>query len=108
LVDDILMALAPGVFVAVYLSNYKKMPVIGKVVEVLEEEFTIHYWKGSYAKPWEPHLLKNGREITPWSSDVLPKQSIIICDFHLDSENKLLENTRKYLKRWYQEERART
>ncbi|CAB4023645.1 Hypothetical predicted protein [Paramuricea clavata] len=85
----------------------KKMPVIGKVVEVLEEEFTIHYWKGSYAKPWEPHLLKNGKEITPWS-DVLPKQSIIICDFHLDSENKLLENTRKYLKRWYQEERART
>ncbi|CAB4023294.1 Hypothetical predicted protein, partial [Paramuricea clavata] len=84
LVDDILMALAPGVFVAVYLSNYKKMPVIGKVVEVLEEEFTIHYWKGSYAKPWEPHLLKN------------------------DSENKLLENTRKYLKRWYREERVRT
>lgn len=104
--DNFLAALVPGVLVAVHLINYKKVPVIGKVTEVTGNEFSIHYWKGSYAKSWEPHMVKSERESTPWI-DTLPKASIIICDFHLDDEGKLQENTRKYLKRWYQDQRTR-
>jgi hypothetical protein len=36
--------------VAVNLENYHKVPVIGKVLEKRDNEFTIHYWKGSWNK----------------------------------------------------------
>jgi hypothetical protein len=36
--------------VAVNLENYDKVPVIGKVFEKRDNEFTIHYWKGSWNK----------------------------------------------------------
>ena len=35
--------------VAVLLENYSKdKPWIGKVLSVTDDEFQIHYWKGSY------------------------------------------------------------
>lgn len=52
-------------------------------------------------------MVKRGRESTPWT-DVLPKRSIILCDFELDDNSKLPESSRKYLKRWYREERERS
>ena len=90
----------PGTFVAVNLINCNKIPVIGKVTEVKEDEFSIHYWKGSYNKAWTPHMVKSGRKSVPWV-DHLPKQSVIMCHFQLDEQNKLQQNTRKYLKAWY-------
>ena len=38
------------IFVAVHLSNCEEEPVIGVIKEVTEEQFTIHYWKGSPRK----------------------------------------------------------
>ena len=98
--DNYLEALKPDVLVAVYISNYKKKPVIGKVTEVCDTDFTLNYWKGTYSTQWQPHLVKGKDGLVPWS-DRLPKDSIIMCAFELDSKNHLLENTRKYLKRWY-------
>ena len=95
-----------GIFVAVHISNCRKVPVIGKVVELYEDEFKIHYWKGAYSKAWVQNLVKRGKESIPWT-DVLPKQSIILCGFELDDECKLPENSRKYLKRWYRQESER-
>jgi len=46
--DDVLERLQVGCFVAVYLENYDKAPAIGNVVSVEEDNFQIHYWKGSY------------------------------------------------------------
>lgn len=90
----------PGTFVTVHLINCVKVPVIGKITQVKENEFSIHYWKGSYNKAWAPHMVKSGRKHVPWV-DNLPKQSVIICRFQLDKHNKLQQNTRKYLKAWY-------
>ena len=99
-------ALCPGVFVAVYISNYKKRPVIGKVVEVGENNFTLNYWKGTYSTPWCPHTVKSRQGEVSWK-DTLPKQSIILCAFELDENNKLHENARKFIKHWYREEAKR-
>ena len=97
--DDYLRDLRAGVFVAVNISNYKKFPVIGKVIHVHEKKFEIEYWQGSYNKPWYPHLITRNKKKVAWS-DTLPKQSIILCNFLLDDNGKLQENTRKFLKRW--------
>ena len=84
-------ALIPGVFVAVSLSNHRKVPVIGKVVEVLENKFGIHYSKGCHAcKILRTALVKYSRVTVPWT-DGLPKHSIIVCDFHFDNQSKLSE-----------------
>ena len=88
---------------AVYLSNCKKRPVIGKVTEVCEENAKLDYWKGSYSTAWQPHMVKGKHGLTPWT-DEIPKISIIMCAFELDDKNHLLENTRKYLKKWYREQ----
>ena len=105
--DNYLEALSPGVFVAVYISNYKKKPVIGKVTEVCDIDFKLDYWKGAYNTAWQPLTVKSkeGQNI-PWN-DTLPKQSVIVCSFELDENNHLFENTRKFIKRWYREEAKR-
>ena len=89
-----------------HISNCRKVPVIGKVVELYEDDFKIHYWKGVYSKAWVQNLVKRGKESIPWT-DVLPKQSIILCGFELNDECKIPENSRKYLKRWHREESER-
>ena len=86
--NNYLTLLEPGTFVAVNLINCNKIPVIGKVTEVKEDEFSIYYWKGSYNKAWTPHMVKSGRKSVPWV-DNLPKQSVIMCRFQLDEQNKL-------------------
>ena len=101
-----MQALAPGVFVAVHIINYKKRPVIGWVTEVHENEFEVNYWKGGYNAAWQPHMVRSKEGEIPWS-DILPKQSIIICAFELDENNHLFENTRKFTKRWYREQGKR-
>lgn len=92
--------------VAVHISNYKKKPVIGKVIEVCDHEIKLHYWKGTYSTAWQPHMVKCNKEIKPWTEN-LPKHSVIICAFEFDENNKLLENTRRYLKRWYRDQAKR-
>ncbi|CAB4030303.1 Hypothetical predicted protein, partial [Paramuricea clavata] len=87
--DNYLEALSPGVFVAVYISNYKKKPVTGKVTTA-----------------WQPLMVKSKEGQIPWN-DTLPKQSVIVCSFELDEKNYLFENTRKFIKRWYREEAKR-
>lgn len=104
--DNYLAALAPGVFVAVYISNYKKRPVIGKVIEVGEDKLKLNYWKGSYNTPWQPHMVETKDGPQAWSDEIW-KQSVIMCAFELDEKNHLFENTRKYLKRWYRDQAKR-
>ena len=96
-IDDYLRDLRAGVFVAAHISNYKKFPVIGKVIHAHEREFVIEYWQGSHNKPWYPHLITRSKKNIAWS-DTLPKQSTILCDFLLDENGKLQEVTRKFLK----------
>ncbi len=97
--DEYLCNLVPGAFVAVNISNYKTFPVIGKVTDVGENEIKLDYWQESYNKSWHPHLLTRNKKKIAWS-DTLPKQSIILCNFLLDDNRKLQENTRRFLKRW--------
>ena len=85
---------------AVNISNYKKRPVIGKVTEVFEDEFQLNYWKGTYNAPWQPHMVRTTGGEVPWA-DTIPKKAVILCSFQLDEANRLLENTRRFIKRWY-------
>ena len=79
--------------VAVNLENYDKVPVIGKVLEKRDNEFTIHYWKGSWNKKWEPWLHSKG----PWT-DVLPKEYVYLASFTLNEGDKLSADTKRQMK----------
>ncbi len=68
-------------FVAVSISNYKKRPVIGKVTEVCDDQFTLNYLKGSYSTAWQPHIymVKGKDGLTPWV-DTIPKEAVtVLC-----------------------------
>ena len=97
-VEDHLEQLAVGCFVAVALSNWKKTPVIGEVVNLEGEMFTIHYWKWSYNRPWEPHNHLQSNQ--PWT-DVLPKNCILLANFELEDNNRIGAGTKKYLQQQY-------
>lgn len=60
-VDNIWDHVVVGAFVAVNLEGYENKPVIGKVLEKMEDGFVIEYWKGSWNKKWVPwiHRGKN-------------------------------------------------
>ena len=92
-----LEALKEGVLVAVNIAGYKKVPVVGKVKFVETDSITLEYWKGSWRNEWKPWLLKDG---TVWT-DTLPKGCILLVDFKLNSNNKLNNETCKYLKETY-------
>lgn len=47
--ENSLDKIAVDSFVAVYLSIWENVPEIGKVLNVMEDKFGSHYWKGSYA-----------------------------------------------------------
>ena len=64
-------------------------PVIGKVTEVCDDQFTLNYWKGSYSTAWQPHMVKGKDGLTPWV-DTIPKEAVIMCAFELDEKNHLL------------------
>ena len=81
-------------FVAVYLSNWDKEPVIGVIEEVMEKDFKIHYWKGSYRGKWGPLNLPRSQE--PWT-EILPKECIILHAFELSEAMKLQPTTRRHL-----------
>lgn len=60
-VEDHLHNIEVGKFVAVNLSNCDKVPIIGKVLEVHDEEVKVHYWKGSFKGKWSPqNALEDG------------------------------------------------
>ena len=80
-------------FVAVHLSNCEEEPVIGVIKEVTEEQFTIHYWKGSYRGRWCPP-----RSREPWMQ-VLPKECIIMHSFELTEAKKLQPTTKNFLRK---------
>lgn len=95
--------LQEGHFVAVSLANYKKKPVIGKVIEVKDSGFTICYWKGSYNKEWSPQTLPARRGVPSaelWTQE-LPKSCIVCFGFSLDEHSKLLPGTKSFLRKAY-------
>ena len=98
--------LKEGDFVAVELENYRKRPVIGKVLEVNDDGFTICYWKGSYNKEWIPHTLpaRRGSDGNQLWTQRLPKSCIKCFGFSLDENSKLLPGTKAYLKKAYKDE----
>ncbi|XP_074628853.1 uncharacterized protein LOC141886566 isoform X1 [Acropora palmata] len=97
--DNFLEHLHAACFVAVFLENYDKMPVLGKVISVGETHFKIHYWKGSYGGKWSPQNIPR-RRTEPWLED-LPKSCIVCCDFHLTEDNRLMPSTKTFLKNRY-------
>ena len=48
-------------------------------------------------------MVKGKDGLTPWV-DTIPKEAVIMCAFELDEKNHLLENTRKFLKKWYRDQ----
>ena len=102
-VDNHLSKLGIGSMVAVLLENYKKCPVIGKVIDMKEKEINIHYWIGSWNKPWKPHMVHggNGRMNVPWTQWISTK-CILLSDFILIN-NKLTAEQKRYLKGKYLE-----
>ena len=100
-VDDFLSLLKVGVFVSVRLENYKRIPIIGKVIGIEDDRFQIEYWKGTWYSEWKPHLYNaKNSGLIPWT-DSLPKECIIFLGFDLDGEAKLTRPNRKYLKERY-------
>ena len=97
--DNFLENLHAACFVAVFLENYDKMPVLGKVISVGETHFKIHYWKGSYGGKWSPQNIPR-RRTEPWLED-LPKSCIVCRDFHLTEDNRLMPSTKTFLKNRY-------
>ena len=97
-VDGFFEGLCVGKFDAVLLANWNKEPVIGIIKEILEDEFEIHYWKGTYFGKWVPQ--NKIRSTEPWI-DKLPKECIILHSFDLTSDMKLQPTTRKHLKNNY-------
>ena len=87
-----------GTFAAVYLANWDKVPVIGKVLEATENNIKLHYWKGTYKGKWSPQYAPRSR--LPWE-DELPKACIILCSFSLADDSRLLPTTRKHLQEAY-------
>ena len=99
-VQNPLEVLRENVLVAVHIQGYKKPPMIGKVISVKDDStFDIEYLKGSWRKEWKPWKLPNGNNWT----DNLPNGCILLVDFHLDEENKLTNETYKYLRKTYQD-----
>ena len=92
--DDFLDTIEMGSLVAVNLSNYDKIPVIGKVFRINSETVKIHYWKGSFKGKFSPQNLPRSR--TPWVEE-LPKSCIILRSFSLTDEDRLLPSSRKHL-----------
>ena len=86
-----------GTFVAVYLINCKKGPVIGKVLDVTDDKVKIHDWKGTFKEKWTPHNAPRRQD--PWV-DALPKSCINLCSFSLPEESKL-PSTRRHLQDEY-------
>jgi len=84
--------------VAVFLSNWKKHPVIGKVLRIDNDMFEIHYFEGGYNKEWRPLFAKNK---TAWT-DCLPIGCIILAGFVLQ-DSKLSTQQKKFLKTRYNE-----
>ena len=73
----------------------------------MNDKFKIHYWVGGYSKQWKEHsVVRKGRGIVPWE-DTLPKTSVILCGFELDENSKLLQSTRRYLKKCYKEQKKK-
>lgn len=100
MVQNPLEVLHENVLVAVHIQGYKKPPVIGKVISVKDSfTFDIEYLKGSWRKEWKPWKLPNGENWT----DNLPTGCILLVDFQLDEENKLTNETYKYLRKTYQD-----
>ena len=97
-VENHLADLATGSFVAIYLDNWNKTPVIGKVNEIKEESVIVQYWKGSWNNRWEPHFYHG----QPWTNE-LPKTCIILSNFELVRDNRLGPETKKFLKNKYKE-----
>ena len=96
-VDNHLEALREGVFVAIALEGYNKIPVIGKVLKVNEHTVKICYWKGSWRTAWSPWMQGN----VEWTDELL-KSCVLLVDFKLDHSNKLESETVKYLRKAYQ------
>ena len=61
--------------------------------------FDFKYVKGSCRKEWKQWKLPNGENWT----DNLPNGCILLVDFHADKENKLMNETYKYLRKAYQD-----
>ena len=97
--DNFLEKLTVGCFAAIHFENYDKTSVIGKVVDVEEDHFHVHYWKGTYLGKWfHQHLPRRKNE--PWI-ERLPKTCIVCCGFPLAEGSKLLPATRQFLKDRY-------
>ena len=96
-VSNPLEALKEGVLVAVNIEGYKKVPVLGRVKSVGNENIELEYLKGTWRTEWRPWKLPNG---TIWS-DTLPLGCILLVDFKLNDKSKLSNETYKYLKETY-------
>ena len=100
MVDDFLATLQVSCFVALYFANYDKLPCIGKVLAVEEDNFKVHYWKGTYCGKWTPQHVPRQKS-RPWV-EILPKSCIVCSSFELTEDNKLIKpSTRKFLKERY-------
>ncbi|XP_077864365.1 nipped-B-like protein B [Saccoglossus kowalevskii] len=86
-----------GVMVAVFCPEYNELPQIGKVVDVTDDQFKIHWHCGKWNTAWIPHFQRIGRKKTPWE-DWQPKESALLWDFHLTARKMLKKTTVEELK----------
>ena len=80
------------------MSNYDKIPVTGKDLEINNHAVKIHYWKGSFKGKSSPQNSPRSR--TLWM-DELPKSFLILCSFSLTDGDRLLPSSRKHFQSEY-------
>ena len=88
---------------AVFCENYSREPVIGRCLQISEENITVAWIEGSYStswKPWKVRDQKNRRKVVDWT-DSVPKLSIVFFEFSLTATRHLRKKTIDPLKKEY-------
>ena len=68
--------------------------VLGKVADIGDETFTLHYWKGSYNPEWHPDSYRaEGNEPVPWIQD-LRKNAVLLSNIQLSERNRVFAGTK--------------
>ncbi|CAG0902722.1 unnamed protein product [Darwinula stevensoni] len=89
--------LHPGMLAVVYTEEKTSRPWVGNITSIEEKEATIHWYKGTYEKSWNPMI---GIE----SLSTVPRESLLSWEFNLTDKRQLLRiETREELKRLHQE-----
>ena len=92
-----------GHLVAVIVENCDDELLIGKVLEVFDDDISIVWMQGEYTTTWKTARQidpRNRRKKIDWT-DIIPKASVLLFAFEFTSTNRLRKTTVEHLKKKY-------